>query len=381
MHIRLAAQIVATFAQRARKQHSQRHRGAPQPWDHGVVPGEDGVVVDLRQVAAVSGVSLSTASRALSGSGRVSDATRQRVRRVAEDLGYRPNALARGLRTSHSRLIGLVVTNLVNASFHAIAEVVHNRLKLSGYHLVLCITGGDVEEERAYVETLRDHNVDGVIVVGSDATAVEQLRATGIPTVHLARQPRQPAGDCVLGADLEGAREATRYLLGLSHRRIALVAGPSAVTSGYERLAGYRLAMDEAGVPCRDELIFQGPLEPASGVQAVARLIALPARRRPTAVLVTNHESAFGLLPTLRERRVRIPDDLSVLCYEDADLLRWWDPAITVMNNNAARMGELAVNILLERIAAKPGADGAMWTEYRVGAQLVVRDSCAVAES
>ncbi|MGC1213276.1 MAG: LacI family DNA-binding transcriptional regulator [Micromonospora sp.] len=345
------------------------------------MPGEDSVVVDLRQVAAVSGVSLSTASRALSGSGRVSDATRQRVRRVAEDLGYRPNALARGLRTSHSRLIGLVVTNLVNASFHAIAEVVHNRLKLSGYHLVLCITGGDVEEERAYVETLRDHNVDGVIVVGSDATAVEQLRATGIPTVHLARQPRHPAGDCVLGADLEGAREATRYLLGLSHRRIALVAGPSTVTSGYERLAGYRLAMDEAGVPCRDELIVQGPLEPASGVQAVARLLALPARRRPTAVLVTNHESAFGLLPALRERRVRIPDDLSVLCYEDADLLRWWDPAITVMNNNAARMGELAVNILLERIAAKSGADGAMWTEYRVGAQLVVRDSCAVAES
>jgi LacI family transcriptional regulator len=339
------------------------------------------VVVDLREVAAASGVSLSTASRALSGSGRVSDATRERVRRVAEELGYRPNALARGLRTHHSRLVGLVVTNLVNASLHVIAEIVHNRLKASGYHMVLCVTGGDVDEERAYVETLRDHNVDGIIVVGADATAVERLRHTGIPAVHLARQPRRPAGDCVLGADIEGAREATRYLLSLSHRRIAVVAGPSTVTSGYERLAGYRLAMDEAGVGYREELVFPGPLEPAWGTRAVERLLALPARRRPTAVLITNHESVFGLLPALRENKVRIPDELSVLCYEDADLLRWWDPAITVMDNNAARMGDLAVNILLDRIAGKTGGEAATSTEYRVGAQLVVRRSCAVAKS
>jgi LacI family transcriptional regulator len=338
------------------------------------------VVVDLRQVAAASGVSLSTASRALSGSGRISEATRDRVRRVADELGYRPNALARGLRTSHSRLVGLVVTNLVNASFHVIAEIVHNRLKASGYHLVLCITGGDVDEERAYVQTLRDHNVDGVIVVGSDPTAVEQLRRTGIPTVHLARQPRRPAGDCVLGADLEGARDATRYLLSLSHRRIAVVAGPATVTSGYERLAGYRLAMGEAGVGHDDDLVFAGPLEPAAGVAAVDRLLALPERRRPTAVLVTNHEAAFGLLPALRERKVRIPGELSVLCYEDADLLRWWDPAISVMDNNAARMGDLAVNILLDRVGGKANTETPRWTEYRVGAQLVVRDSCVDAQ-
>ncbi|WP_432839887.1 LacI family DNA-binding transcriptional regulator [Dactylosporangium sp. CA-092794] len=335
---------------------------------------------DLRRVAEASGVSVSTASRALSGSGRVSEATRAKVRRVADELGYRPNALARGLRTSRSRLIGLVVTNLVNASLHVIAEVVHHRLKAAGYHLVLCVTGGDADEERAYVETLRDHNVDGIIVVGSDAAAVERLRHTGIPVVHLARRPRHPAGDCVLGAELEGAREATRHLLGLSHRRIGVVAGPAAVTSGHERLAGYRLALDEAGVAYREDLVFSGPLEPAAGAEAVRRLLALPARRRPTALLVTNHESAFGLLPALRERKVRIPDDLSVLCYEDADLLRWWDPAITVMDNNAARMGDLAVNILLDRIAGTSGGEPGAWTEYRVGAQLVVRQSCLVAK-
>lgn len=344
------------------------------------------MVVDLRQVAAASGVSVSTASRALSGTGRVSSATRGRVRQVADDLGYRPNAFGRGLRTNHSRLVALVVTNLVNASLHTIAEIVHDRLRAAGYHLLLGVTGGDPAEEREYVRALRDQNVDGVIVVGSDTTAVRQLRDLGIPVVHLARRPRRPAGDCVLGADLDGAREATRYLLGLAHRRIALVAGPPAVTSGHERLAGYRLAMEEAGAGFHQDLVFQGPLEPSSGARAAAWLLARPQRLRPTAVLVTNHEAALGLLPALRERGVLIPQRLSVLCYEDADMLRWWQPAITVMDNNAARMGELAVRILLDRVAAPSGADirppasgtdGHAPTEYRVGARLVVRDSCA----
>jgi LacI family transcriptional regulator len=346
--------------------------------DDGASTGGRRVGVDLREVAAASGVSLSTASRALSGSGRVSVATRERVRRVAENLGYRPNALARGLRTNHSKLVGLVMTNLVNASLHVIAEIVHDRLKAAGYHMVLCITGDDADEERAYVETLHDHNIDGVIVVGADDEAVRRLRKTGIPAVHLARQPRHPAGDCVLGADIEGSREATRYLLGLSHQRIAVVAGPPTVTSGHERLAGYRLAMDEAGLGYREELVFQGPLEPAWGAEAVGRMLALPAGRGPTALLVTNHEAVFGLLPALREHRVRVPAELSVLCYEDADLLRWWDPPITVMDNNAARMGDLAVNILLDHIAARPGTQARPSTEYRVGAQLVIRESCGL---
>jgi LacI family transcriptional regulator len=333
------------------------------------------MTVDLRLVAASAGVSVSTASRALSGSPRVSDDTRQRIRATADALGYRPNATARALRTSQSQLVGLVVTNLVNASFHVIAEVVQRRLSEQGYQLVLSITGGDAGDERSALRTLVDHNATGVILVSSDSEATHELKRLGLPVVHLARRPDDPAGDCVLGDDMTGARLATKYLLGLRHRRIAVIAGPQNVTSGRERLLGYRLEMAEAGMPVREEWIRSGPFRAETGSDGVDSLMALPARLRPTALLIANHEASFGALPALREHGISIPDDLSVVCYEDAQLTRWWHPAVTVIDNNAAEMGELAARLLLERITGSRSAED-QHHEYRVGTRLIERGSC-----
>ena len=166
------------------------------------------MTVGLRDVALRSGVSVSTASRALHGAGRVSPATQARVRAVATALGYRPNASARALRTARSQFIGLVITNLANTSFHIIAEVVQRELARRGFQLMLTVTGGDPAAERAALRTLAEHSAAGVIVVGSDGEASEELRALGMPTVHLARRPPHPAGDCVLGDDITGARLA-----------------------------------------------------------------------------------------------------------------------------------------------------------------------------
>ncbi|MGN6598648.1 MAG: LacI family DNA-binding transcriptional regulator [Actinomycetales bacterium] len=330
-------------------------------------------------MAQQSGVSVSTASRALSGSSRISAATRERVRRVADALGYRPNAMAQGLRTNRSRLVGLVVTNLVNASFQEIARVAQARLGAAGYQMVLVVTGGKPQEERSSLEALLEHGVDGLVAVVADARALSAVRTAGVPVVHLARRPRQPVGDCVLGAETEGAREATCHLLELGHRRIATVTGPTAVTSGAERLAGYRLALSEWGVPWRDELVHSVALDPTAGASAVATLLGLPSRQRPTALLLSNHEAAQGALPALREAGVAIPGDLSVMCFEDDALTRYWHPALTVMDNNAGRMGELAVSVLLDRIAGRDTAGGP--GEYRVAARLVVRDSTAAPRS
>jgi len=332
--------------------------------------------VDLRAVAARSGVSVATASRALSGSPRVSPQTRDRVRAAAVALGYRPNANARALRTARSRFVGLVITNLVNGSFHVIAELVQQRLAEHGYQMVLAVTGGDPAQEREALRMLADHSAEGVIVVGSDSRATDELQRMALPVVHLARKPAAPAGDCVLGDDLTGAREATTYLAGLGHRRIAVVSGPGSVTSGRERLRGYRLAMQDCGLAVRDELVVVGPFTPHTGQAAVAALLALPARRRPTAVLVTNHEAAYGVLPALREAGVDVPADLSVLCYEDAELLRWWHPGITVVDINAPEMGELAARLLLDRIDGTRPA-GTRIAQFRVGTRLIVRGSCA----
>jgi LacI family transcriptional regulator len=338
------------------------------------------LAVDLRQVAQRSGVSVSTASRALSGSSRVSEETVAKVRAVAAELGYRPNASARTLRTARSAFIGLVVTNLVNTSFHTIAEVVQREFARRGYQLMLSVTGGDPVQERSALRILVDHSAAGVIVVGSDSEATEELRERGTPTVHLARRPRAPAGDCVLGDEISGGRSATEYLLEKGHRRIAIIAGPPDVQSGRERMQGYWLAMQAAGVPVSEELTLAVALSPDAGGPAVGALLALPARRRPTALLVANHEASYGALPALREHSVTIPGDLSVICYEDSQLARWWHPAITVIDNNARQMGELAARLLLQRLdpADRTRADGAReeFSEFRVGTRLIERDSC-----
>jgi LacI family transcriptional regulator len=306
-----------------------------------------------------------------------------RVRAAAVALGYRPNASARTLRTARSRFIGLVVTNLVNTSFHTIAEVVQRELAQRGYQLMLSVTAGDPVQERSSLHTLVDHSAAGVIVVGSDSEATDELRKLGTPTVHLARRPRDPAGDCVLGDEIAGGRSATEYLLENGHRRIAIIAGPPDVPSGRERMQGYWLAMQAADAPVSEELALAVPLSPDAGGTAVEALLALPARQRPTALLVANHEASYGALPALREHSVTIPGDLSVICYEDSPLARWWHPAITVIDNNARQMGELAARLLLQRLEAaeapaggpaNPGRDE--FSEFRVGTRLIERDSC-----
>lgn len=335
------------------------------------------MAIDLRQVAALAGVSVSTASRALRGEERVSKRTAARVQAAAVQLGYRPNASARALRTARSEFIGLVVTNLLNASFHTIAEVVQRDLSGRGYRLLLSITGGDPEQEHAALSTLVANSAAGVIVVGSDDGATGELHTYGTPTVHLARAPARPAGDCVLGNDIEGGRLATEHLLRLGHRRIAIITGPQDVQSARERLQGYWLAMRAASVTVPDVLIQSGPLSPDWGALAAGLLVSQPENIRPTALIIASHEASYGALPRLREQPVTIPDELSVVCYEDSPLARWWYPAITVVDNNARQMGELAAQRLLLRLDhATRGEPSGDFSEFRVGVRLIERDSC-----
>jgi LacI family transcriptional regulator len=180
----------------------------------------------------------------------------------------------------------------------------------------------------------------------------------------------------VLGDDITGGRLAVEYLLGLGHRRIAIIAGPASVQSGRERMAGYWLGLRTAGIEPADALALATAQSPDAGADAIAALIGLPARRRPTALIIANHEAGYGALPALRERSVAVPAELSVVCYEDSPLARWWHPAVTVIDNNARQMGELAAQLLLKRLTPDYQPGGGQFSEFRVGARLVERDSC-----
>lgn len=337
------------------------------------------VSVTLDQVAEAAGVSKSTASRVLSGSSRVSAQTKRAVQSAAERLGYRPNRIASGLRTRRSNLVGLVITNLVNASFHRITEVLQQRLDERGYQVLLCVTDSDPARERRYLDMLLDHRVDGLIIVGTgDNTAtVREVSAAGIPVVNLMRTPDSAPGDSVMASDRDGAELAVRHLLDLGHRNIAFIGGPPHVDSGRDRYAGFAAALAAAGLEPDPALCARGPYTVPFGAESVMRLMA--AGNTPTALYSANHEATFGVLGGLVQLGVRVPEQLSLVCHEEAPWFPYWHPPITVVDNGARDLGELAAEQLLRRIDSRPdnGDPGPESTGrlIRVGSRLVVRDS------
>ncbi|MFC7753436.1 LacI family DNA-binding transcriptional regulator [Tsukamurella soli] len=204
----------------------------------------------LADVARAAGVSRSTASRALSGSSLISLETRAAVQDAARALGYRVNRAASALRSNRSHLIGLVMNNLINQTFHTIAEVVQRRAAEAGFQVILCITDADPHREREVLGMLADHGVDGAIVMGTgrNRSEIGVLREHGCAVVHLIRSVAGSDAMTVLADDVAGARAATEHLLGLGHRRIGFIGGPLEADSGRERFKGYADTLADAGV-------------------------------------------------------------------------------------------------------------------------------------
>jgi LacI family transcriptional regulator len=334
----------------------------------------------LNDVAQAAGVSRSTASRALSGSPLVSAATRAQVEQTAERLGYRINRMASALRSRQSRLIGLVLNNLINASFHTIAEVVQRRAVDNGYQVLLCITDADPRRERSLLNMLADHNVDGLIIIGSSehAATTNRMLAAGTGIVNVIRAPSDSAAPSVLAADRDGAYEATAYLVGLGHQRIGFIGGPEETNSGRERFSGYAAALREGDIIPDPRMIQRGPFDPGFGVSALGALVDTCPDM--TALFVANHEAAFGVLPALVARGVQVPDDLSLICHEDIPWLSWWHPPVSVVDNGPRELGELAMDLLLQQMGRHANSpaitEARSGRAYRVGAQLIVRSSC-----
>jgi LacI family transcriptional regulator len=335
------------------------------------------VGVTLQDVADAAGVARSTASRALAGSPLISRETRAAVTSAAGQLGYRVNRVASALRSRRTHLIGLVLNNLLNASFHTIAEVVQRRAYDEGYQVILMISDADPKREQQLLSTLAGHHVDGLIVIGTGQNVgqLNRMITEGTPIVTAIRGPAGSLAPAVLAADRDGAHEATQHLIGLGHRRIAFIGGPETTNSGVERHAGYVAALGEAGIDVDPALVARGPFDPSFGSRAAAQLLDTDA----TALFVANHEAVFGALPGIVSRGVRVPDELSLVCYEDIPWLQTWAPPITVVDNGPRQLADLAMDLLLSQLErpAPTAVGNAAARTYRVGAALIERRSTA----
>jgi LacI family transcriptional regulator len=308
------------------------------------------VPATLSSVAAAAGVSTSTASRALSGHPSVLPATRARVEAAAAALSYLPNRTASALRTRRTGLLGLVVDNARTATFHTIAETLQSWAAEHGYQVLVCTTGGDAGREAAFLQTVRAHHFDGVVIAGSGANAelVNDLFDRGRAVVTMNREVPGCRAPSVMSAYEHAARLATDHLLDLGHTRIAAVEGPPKVTSGRLHDAGFRGAMSARGVAIAEELVQQGPFTYDFGRTAATAVLALP--EPPTALVVSNPEASFGVLPVLAAHGVTVPGQLSVICTEDETVYEWWSPPLTTVDTRAELLAQHAGALLLAQL-------------------------------
>ena len=304
----------------------------------------------LKDVAEAVGVSQSTTSRALSGEGYVAPAVRDRVRAAAAQLGYVPHAMARSLRKQVSRSIGVLVSDLRNAFYADLAAGVAARARAAGYTMMLVDDQGSVDEQVGAAETFVATRTAGVVLTPVSSAVSSYLLAQQVPVVEAARQFSAGVCDAVVVDNRPVARRVTEHLVALGHRRIALLVDETDRTTGSERSAGYRDALAAAGLPVRPELLLPVGCDTDGARRAAVGL--LTRRERPTAVFAANHLLAEGLWRAVGDLGLRVPEDVSLVSFDDARWMSVVSPGMTAVSQDVVALGAAAVDLLLARIAA-----------------------------
>jgi LacI family transcriptional regulator len=303
--------------------------------------------VTIAEVAARAGVSATTVSHVFSGKRLVSAATRERVMAVVQELGYRPNNVARNLRTRRSRMVAVIVPDITNPYYGVLTRGLADAVEGADYGTYVCNTDGAVARERRFVEDVLDRGVDGVVMgsVTVPPEVITRLADIGTPFVCMGRGVVHPMVDTIWTDDVAGAHEATEHLLAGGTGPVAMIDGPGD-TGG--RAEGYRDALAAAGAPFRDALYVHGNWTRTGGRDAMRRLLALD--ERPAAVFCANDLMAIGAMDAAREAGLRIPEDLRLAGFDDIDAATLVSPALTTVRNPSYETGRTAGELLLHRI-------------------------------
>ena len=332
------------------------------------------VSATLRDVARLAAVHPGTVSRALNPETRrlVNEETARRVIEAAEALGYRPNPIARGLKTNRSFTVGVLVPDLTNPLFPPIVRGIQDRLEQAGYTPLIANTDNDRERERNDFEAMRARQVDGVITATArlDHGVLDEMAAAGLPIVLVNRRFDDGELSSATADDHEGARLAVEHMAGLGHTRIAHLGGPQEVSTGHARYAGFLAGMAEAGLEVDPELVrFGDAFTEPEGERLCRDLMAGVAR--PTAIVAGNDLMALGCYDVFAASGIACPVDVSVVGFNDMPFSERFNPPLTTVGIPHYAIGSSAAELLLERL----GQPAAPARHVVLSPRLVVRDS------
>lgn len=330
--------------------------------------------VTLQDLADRLGISVATVSRALNDHPKVSATTRRRVAAAARTLRYQPNLVARALRNDRTMLVGLVVPDVRSAFFAEAATVLQSVLEEHGYRVILCISHEDPNIERGYLLSLLELRVDGIVHVPCTADGAAFIRDvdSSVPVVELYRHTGGSIFDAVAADDRDGITQLMRHLIGLGHRRVAMIVGPESLTTSRERVAGFEEAAAELDQP----IVQYGEYSQKWGYDSVRRLVSEPSR--PTAIIAASNQLVSGALRALIDSGLDVPSDMSVVGFDDPEWYSLCRPAITTYQPPLYQMGVVAAQLLIRRMSAPAGSsDQHPSTLARLLGKLVVRESCS----
>ena len=304
----------------------------------------------IRDVAARAGVSVTTVSHTLNATRFVSVEAKAKVHEAAHALGYVPSEVARGLKHNTTRTLGMLVPNNSNPYFAEIIRGVEHHCYGAGYSLLLCNSNDDPQQQADHLRVLAERRVDGIVLVasGDDAAIVAACKDLRLPLVLVDREIDAIDVDLIEVDHAAGGEMATAYLLSLGHARVACIVGPADLRPSQQREAGWRRALQSAGIEPRPDEIGRGDFGPQSGAAAMRRLLQSP--QRPTAVFVCNDMMAIGALHAAHEAGIDVPGDLAIVGFDDIELAAYTSPPLTTVAQPKEAIGTGAAGLLLERL-------------------------------
>jgi DNA-binding LacI/PurR family transcriptional regulator len=332
--------------------------------------------VSIQDIAGAAGVSHSTVSRALNNSQLISPEVRQRIQHLAQEMGYTPNAVAQSLRGRRTNTVGLVVTSISDPFAGRVVRGIEDIAQAANVSVLLGVSHNDPERELEVIETFHRRRVDGVISAAAQMRGpyVQRLAQIKMPTVLINQQPESEADQfhSVDADDLSGARQAVQHLLALGHRVIGYIGVTNRLQSNRHRLAGYRDTLGATGIAVNDQWVRLAPMRPGShsddvldGQTLLPELLAAGV----TAVFCYNDMIAVGVLMACRELGLIVPEQLSVVGFDDVEIARYVTPPLTTVHQPKMRLGELAMQMLLDLLEGRPVQNQILPTD------LVVRES------
>lgn len=309
-------------------------------------------MANMKDIARIAQVSLGTVSHVLNNTANVRGPLRKRVLDAVEAAGYQPSQLARGLRRDKTNVIGMVIPDITNPFFPGVVRGAEDIAFASGYRMILCNTDNDHAKELTHLNELRTYLPAGLIVIPSDfsdlTAQAESYRRAGTGVVCVDRLPRKWSGDSVTADNEEGAFNATRHLIEMGHRRIAMIVGPLRLTNARDRLNGFKRARKEAHIPLPSEYVQETTFDRQGGYSKTLLLLKLTPR--PTAIFAGNDMIALGVLRAIREAGLRCPEDISVIGFDDLDFAELTDPALSSVSQSGYQLGTTAAHMLIDRL-------------------------------